>query len=556
MKCKFCGEETELFFCPNCGKIIEYPQFIKDNAKLEKELAEYVQSLVQEAQDKKIEVQQFVDKGSIAKVMFRKYYEHCLYLQELCANKKVAKTFASNGVSLFEMMMGFAQKCNTNECQIAVVGTVKAGKSMFINAILGREVASSYPTPETASLTKFRYSPDGDYVKVSFYSDREWKSLWEDVKKAAERSYRDEDDKDDFMSKYEELKADELRPSLLNKEEMVIRPDNFEDLKSTVAKYTSCKYPEHFFAKEVEVGLSVFNVPKNVVFVDTPGLNDPVEYRVNISRKHINSANVVLLCISADKAAIESTELAQTATIFSALRYAKERIYVFGTKIDFHTKYMDYWEQYTKPVFVKELSKKYLFGSEEIANERIFPVTALFYNLIQRAKLNSSIWDEDTVDKHELNRLVLECLGNPSTDFLLAKQRELGLEKGAEAIQPKARFYPAIPELEEKTNIPNIVAMLNDGPIKNAEQIIKDDIVQMYLSIFNDLIARVNGTSNKRLDEIHQSSESDIEIKISKLEAIIKEEEKNNPVKIKVINEILNSLKQVTDNFFMNIKNK
>ena len=73
MKCKFCGEETELFFCPNCGKIIEYPQFIKDNAKLEKELAEYVQSLVQEAQDKKIEVQQFVDKGSIAKVMFRKY---------------------------------------------------------------------------------------------------------------------------------------------------------------------------------------------------------------------------------------------------------------------------------------------------------------------------------------------------------------------------------------------------------------------------------------------------------------------------------------------------
>ena len=164
--------------------------------------------------------------------------------------------------------------------------------------------------------------------------------------------------------------------------------------------------------------------------------------------------------------------------------------------------------------------------------------------------------DEDTVDKHELNRLVLECLGNPSTDFLLAKQRELGLEKGAEAIQPKARFYPAIPELEEKTNIPNIVAMLNDGPIKNAEQIIKDDIVQMYLSIFNDLIARVNGTSNKRLDEIHQSSESDIEIKISKLEAIIKEEEKNNPVKIKVINEILDSLKQVTDNFFMNIKNK
>ena len=46
MKCKFCGEETELFFCPNCGKIIEYPQFIKDNAKLEKEVAKVTSVLI------------------------------------------------------------------------------------------------------------------------------------------------------------------------------------------------------------------------------------------------------------------------------------------------------------------------------------------------------------------------------------------------------------------------------------------------------------------------------------------------------------------------------
>lgn len=545
MKCKFCGEETELFFCPSCGKIIEFPQFIKGNAKLEKGLADYVQSLVQEAKDKKIEVQQFVDKGSIAKVMFRKYYEHCLYLQELCANKKVAKTFASNGVSLFEMMMGFAQKCNTNECQIAVVGTVKAGKSMFINAILGREVASSYPTPETASLTKFRYSPDGDYVKVSFYSDQEWKSLWEDVKKAAESSYRDEDDKDDFMSKYEELKAEELRASLLNKAEMVIRPDNFEDLKSTVAKYTSCKYPEHFFAKEVEVGLSVFNVPKNVVFVDTPGLNDPVEYRVNISRKYINSANVVLLCISADKAAIESTELAQTATIFSALRYAKERIYVFGTKIDFHENYMDYWNSYTKPEFVKDFSKKWLFGSEDFAERRIFPVTAWYYNLIQRAKENVDLWGKDSKDRNALTRLVNECLGVLEPD---------DVEEGEAYKTPKQRFYEQIGELESLTNIPMVTSMLKEGPIKNAEQIIKEDIVQMYRSIFDDLIYRIEETSKKRLDEIGQSSETDINEKISKIEDIIKEDEKNNPLKIKVINDILNSLKEVTDNFFENVK--
>ena len=360
MKCNFCSTETELFFCPNCGKIIEYPQFIKGNAKLEKELTDYVQSLVYEARSKKLEVQEFVDKGTIAKEMFRKYYEHCLYLQELCANKRVAKSFASNGVSLFDTMMGFAQKCNNNECQIAVVGTVKAGKSMFINAILGREVASSYPTPETASLTKFRYSADGDYVKVSFYTKDEWTQLWNDVQDASKKSFRGEDDKDDFLSKYEELKAEEKRESLLDKPDEVFKPNTFEELQKTVATYSSCQYAEHFFAKEVEVGLSVFDVPQNVVFVDTPGLNDPVKFRSDISRKYINSANVVLLCISADKAAIESTELEQTATIFSALRYAKDRIYIFGTKIDMQSNFMDFWETYTKPEFVKYFSKKYL----------------------------------------------------------------------------------------------------------------------------------------------------------------------------------------------------
>ena len=553
MKCKLCNKETGLFYCLDCGKVIEYPDFIKDNPKLERGLDDIISTLSSEFKKKQIRVADFIDKSSIAKAMFHRYYQHCLYLQELCASKQVSKIYAS-GDSLFNKMMGFGDKCNTNECQIAVVGTVKAGKSMFINAILGREIASSFPTPETASLTKFRYSEDGDYVKVTFYKKKEWNQLWSDVKKATEMSYRDEDDKDDFMSKYNELGADKLIESYLDRDSIIFRPNNLEELKTQVARFTSCKYPEHFFAKEVEVGLSEFNVPKNVVFVDTPGLNDPVEYRVNISRRYINSASVVLLCISADKAAIEATELEQTASIFHVLKWATDRIYVFGTKIDFHSNYMDYWEKHTKPVFAKEFSSKFLFGSEQNASKHIFPVTAWYYNLIQRAKHNQGIWDSD--DKKDLEKLVVECLGTLSDAQKMEILMKLGIEEGIKATSDKTRFYDSIELAEEKTNIPYVVKMLNDGPIHNAEQIIKDDIVKMYKNVLSELKERTDGAIEKRLQEIRDSNDENLRAKIEELTITIERDEKEIPEKKQAINEILQSITNETTNFFesLNIK--
>lgn len=555
MKCKLCNKETGLFYCLDCARVIEYPDFIKGNPKLERGLDEIIVNLSSEFKKKQIRVEEFIDKSSIAKAMFHRYYQHCLHLQEMCASKHVAKIYAS-GDSLFNKMMGFGDKCNTNECQIAVVGTVKAGKSMFINAILGREIASSYPTPETASLTKFRYSENGDYVRVTFYSKDEWGQLWSDVKKAAEMSYRDEDDKEDFMSKYHELGADKLIESYLDRDPIMFKPSNIDELKTLVARFTSCKYPEHFFAKEVEVGLTEFNVPKNVVFVDTPGLNDPVEYRVNISRRYINSASVVLLCISADKAAIEATELEQTASIFHVLKWATDRIYVFGTKIDFHSNYMDYWENHTKPVFVKEFSSKFLFGSEQAASEHLFPVTALFYNLIQRAKIDHSIWDTDSSDQKDLVKLVVECLGTLSNAQRIELIKTLGVDEGVKAASEKNRFYESIEMAEEKTNIPYIVKMLNDGPIHNAEQIIKDDIVKMYTNVISEVKERTGGAIEKRLQEIRDSNDDNLRAKIEELTISIQRDEREIPAKKQAVNEILQSITNETTSFFesLNIK--
>ena len=71
----------------------------------------------------------------------------------------------------------FLSKCADPEYQVALVGTIKAGKSTLINALLNYELASTHITPETAALTKFKRA-DEDFVEVSFYTQDEWTELW------------------------------------------------------------------------------------------------------------------------------------------------------------------------------------------------------------------------------------------------------------------------------------------------------------------------------------------------------------------------------------------
>ena len=451
MKCKYCNKETNLFFCPICGKIIEYPHFIKGNIEQEKELDKFVANLVKEANDKQMEITRYVDESLLKEQLSRIYFERIAFLQEFCNQKAIKRYFEKNGESSFENFEKFGHLCMTNECQIAILGTVKAGKSMFINSILGREVASSYPTPETASLTKFRYSPQRDYVKVSFYTDKEWKELWDSVMEAKENSYRD--DKEDFLSEYSKHNAEELKPQLLNKKDVIIYPKNFAELKDVVSRYTSAQYAEHFFAKEVEIGLTEFNVPKDVVFVDTPGLNDPVKFRSDVTKRYINSANVIILCISAEKATIDSKELKQIAMIFSALRYAKERLYIVGTKYDMPSdNFINFWEKHTKPQFVKILSGKYYYGDVDIAENKISPISAWYYILTQNALVDKDIWNnEDSLKSIDI--MLSKCL-----DFSRNEQLKSIHGDGIKGLM--GRFRDSVAEIIQKSNATQVVRML------------------------------------------------------------------------------------------------
>lgn len=72
--------------------------------------------------------------------------------------------------------------------RIGIVGTVKAGKSSFLNALVfkGNNVLPKAPTPMTAALTKICYA-SVPKAKIVFYEKFDWKNIMDMAKKYHEK---------------------------------------------------------------------------------------------------------------------------------------------------------------------------------------------------------------------------------------------------------------------------------------------------------------------------------------------------------------------------------
>lgn len=553
--CPKCGTKAELFYCPNCGEIFSYPSFIAGNDNRKKSLQTFISNVIAVAKQQKLNVSEAIGGSSIRNAIYRKYYEHIAYLQKLCSNKTTNSYFMNSGINMFEQMNSFAEKCESGYCQIAVVGTVKAGKSAFINALIGKEIASSYPTPETASVTKFKKSEIGNYVKVTFYTTKEWKTLWDSVHSSTPEAIEG-DENEDFISEYERLHAEEIRKEYLDKQDTVFNFKNLEEQKECIDKFTSARHPEHFFAKEVEVGLSDFFAPSNVVIVDTPGLDDPVPYRTNITRRYLHKANVVLLCIRSNRPEITATELDQLSYIFQELRYYKDRIITFGTQIDELDNMLSFWEKQTLPEYLKYLSRSTLYGSKETAERQIFPVTAFYYFYIKRAIDNPQIFLGKTDSEKKAKKKIMEIVRRY---YDCPEWSELVDEYGEDEARvlyksPKQIFEEHKEELLDMTQVPKVRKMLLDGPIKNANEIILSDIESLYKLLINEVRNVSTDIASHRNKTIEMSESSDVLERISTLEKRIKEEKVLQREQADKLSGLLSDLEKHSQNALNKIK--
>lgn len=294
-----------------------------------------------------------------------RYVESLTKTKTILKDETLVEAISGNTVSKID---AYISQCVNPEFHIAIIGVVKAGKSTLINALLGKDLASTAVTPETAVLTKFRSGKGKNFVKIKFYTKADWKELWSSVQ---------ENKGSTFFKEYQNLRADEVKDEWINHNEVYAEFNDEEDLKGFIKEWTSSQEPKHYFVKEVEVGLKDFNLPDHVVFVDTPGLNDVVRYRSDVTRRYIDRANAVILC--ALSKTLNTGDLQAIYSVFANCRYNPQKVYILGTQVDLLNDPETEWPQ-LKRQWVQYFEDSDCYGSRELANHNIYGLSAYLYN--------------------------------------------------------------------------------------------------------------------------------------------------------------------------------
>lgn len=214
---------------------------------------------------------------------------------------------------------------------IGIVGQVKAGKSSFLNALFfnSSDILPKAATPMTAALTKIRYS-ENISAKVHFFSKSDFETIENGARDCKKAMIRERDKLNEELKKkgkpetkltdaqllgmvelsdsvksfyeiFENFKKNEgeLRNKLLNSEES----DNFEilegidsidALKNRLEDYVGVNGKYMPIVKYIEIFLNIEAI-KDFDIVDTPGLNDPVISRGQLTRAFLGKCDVIFL---------------------------------------------------------------------------------------------------------------------------------------------------------------------------------------------------------------------------------------------------------------------
>lgn len=241
---------------------------------------------------------------------------------------KAMKDKGEENAPVYRKIYGLTQKFFSDyrkrRIEIAVVGTVKAGKSSLINALIGTRLASVDPTPETSILVKYRTTSEGNYLKINFYTEAQWNKLWSTAKNATV-----------FRNEYDRLGAENIKYEYLNKPQKYITCSS-EELPRIMMEWSKSDAPKHFFVKEIEVGYQSDTIPHDVFLVDTSGLSDPVRYRSDITRRYIKRSDWILACITGENLSCQP-EFNFLSKVISNKGGDVSKIFVVATKKDMLT---------------------------------------------------------------------------------------------------------------------------------------------------------------------------------------------------------------------------
>lgn len=407
-------------------------------------------------------------------------------------------------------------KANKVEFQIALIGTIKAGKSSLINALLHGNYASTNVTPETAVLTKFTDSKSNNYyIDIKYYSKEEWSEIWNQVNLLAQNNNPDiRDCARPFLEEYNRLHAEDKKNQYLDKIEQHIICQNKKQLSALITKYTSSSSSIHYFIKEVTVGIKNSRLPERVVLCDTPGLDDVLKYRSDITKKYIKHADAILMCVVSEF--LTSEQLHTIMKLFGLHRLHPERIYVIGTKIDTLTDPKNDWIK-QKNQWIKYLSGKACYNSVSLARKNIVGVSSWIEHLIYEIEKKGNISKKQYFE-----------IGSFAYSFQIDTEKILEQENKR--------------KLRKAACIVPLMNILNNRIFKIHKNILEQSLLEEYELLQMEIINKISDILKKN-NEIKKCIENGT-IQLDKFLNNAKEEEEMNKKDMQKFYEISSELKK------------
>jgi len=226
---------------------------------------------------------------------------------------------------------------------IGITGVMNAGKSTMLNALMGKEVLGSAVVPETANLTIVKYSSN-ENAKVYYWNEKEW----EKIVKSSEQL----ESMKDFVN--------ETNTIFGNKLQSYIKPNSrFDEIAiDELSSYTSAEASQKKcnLVKYVELGSNLDFLRDGIEIVDTPGLDDPVIQREEITKEYISACDMMLHLMNVS----QSATLKDVEFIIDALLYQNiSKLLIVITRADTVSKeQLDEVIKYTKFSIKKQLESQ------------------------------------------------------------------------------------------------------------------------------------------------------------------------------------------------------
>ena len=186
---------------------------------------------------------------------------------------------------------------------IGITGVMNAGKSTMLNALMGQEILGSAVVPETANLTIVKHGTPS--AKVFYWNKNEWDRI--------EQTGESIESIKEFVDETKKIFGNELGT--------IIKDDSHsEDVDiNNLAAYTSAEASgkKCNLVKYVELKSDLDFLADGIEIVDTPGLDDPVIQREEITKEYLAACDLMLHLMNVS----QSATLKDVEFIIDALLY-------------------------------------------------------------------------------------------------------------------------------------------------------------------------------------------------------------------------------------------